>query len=149
MFDKGHSLAELVIVVLVVAVLACVAVPRLQFATVHGVEADVVVRKLATDLRRARAAAILNAAENPEGYAVVMSGSADGYAGYEVVNLQDSDVLTVYDIPANVCCSGGRRFEFGPLGGLKEGSDTQLQVSSGNRASAITVVPATGMVKCL
>jgi len=148
MSRSGHTLAELVVVVLVVAVLACIAVPRLQFATVHRANADIMARTLATDLRRARAAAILYAAENTDGFAVVMNGAPDRYTGYEIVNLKDSDVLKHHEIPAAVCCSGGGRFEFGPLGNLKEGSDTQLQVSSEGRTSTITVVPATGMVKC-
>lgn len=145
----GHTLTELILVVLIAAVLACVAVPRLQFGAVRRVTADAVAQKLVTDLRRARAAAILYAAENSQGFAVVMSGSSGSYTGYRLVNLQNLAVLADHDIPATVTCSGGARFEFGPLGNLKEGSDTQVQVSAEGSGCTIAVTPATGRVQCL
>ena len=148
MTRTGHSVTEIAVVVLILGVLAAVAVPRLPLGTVHRAGAAAVARQLATDLRRARSAALLDAAENPVGFAVVMSGSADGYSGYQTVNLQDSSVVDTHSISAGVNCAGGGRFEFGPLGNLREGSGAMLEVSAQGKTCTITVVPATGMVKC-
>jgi len=148
MTRTGHSLTEIAVVVLILGALTAVAVPRLPLGTVHRAGAAAVARKLTTDLRRARSAALLEAAENPVGFAVVMTGSADGYSGYQTVNLQDSSVVDTHTISAGVNCAGGRRFEFGPLGNLREGSGTTLDVSAQGKTCTITVVPATGMVKC-
>ena len=148
MMREGHSLSEIVVVVLILGVMACVAVPRLQWGAVDGANAAGVARKLATDLRRARAAALLEAAQNPTGFGVVMTGPPDQYAGYQIVNLQDSTVADSHEIPGSVRCTGGGRFEFGPLGNLADGSDTTIQVSGAGKTCTITIVSATGAVKC-
>ena len=144
---NGHTLVELVIVIFIISVLTWVAVPRLPFGAVDLAGAESIATRIATDLRRARSRAILHAAENPDGYAVTMVGGSP-YDGYQIVDLSDSGVLATQDIPQAVHCTGGCRFEFGPLGNLKDGSDSQLQVSAENRTITIRVVPATGMVKC-
>jgi len=149
MMRDGHSLSEIVVVVLIIGVLACVAVPRLQWGAVDRTNADVVARKLATDIRRARATALLEAAQHPSGFAAVMTGPAGQYTGYQIVNLQDSTVVESHEIPASVRCTGGGRFAFGPLGNLTDGSDTTLQVSAGGKVCTITIVRATGTVKCV
>ena len=148
MTREGHSLSEIVVVVLILGVMACVAVPRLQWGAVDGTSAEGVARKLATDLRRARAAALLEAAQNPTGFAVVMTGPPGQYAGYQIVNLHDSTVVDSHEISDPVRCTGGGRFEFGPLGNLADGSDTAIQVSGGGRVCTITIASATGAVKC-
>ncbi len=61
---SGYSLTELILVVLILALLACLAVPRLQYGAVYRAETDALAQKLVTDLRLARAQAILHAAEN-------------------------------------------------------------------------------------
>lgn len=142
----GHTLVECITVVLVLSILALIAVPRLNFAGVWGRETDAAVRRLATDLRRTRMHAITHAADNPTGFALVMSG-AGPYSGYQIVDLHDSSLVVTCELPAAVRCTGGQRFEFGPLGNLKDGSDSQLQVSSESRAYQIDIVPATGMVR--
>jgi hypothetical protein len=90
--------------------------------------------------------AITQAATKPAGFALVMTG-ASPYRSYQIVDLEDSAVVASRDIAADVQCTGGQRFEFGPLGNLKEGSDTQLQVSCGHRTYQLQIVPATGAVK--
>ena len=40
MIRDGHSLSEIVVVVLILGVMACVAVPRLQWGAVDGANAD-------------------------------------------------------------------------------------------------------------
>jgi hypothetical protein len=134
---------ELIMVVLTLSILACVAVPRFNLGAVWGAKTDALARQIATDLRRTRAQAIQNAAQNPTGYALVIAGSA-----YQIVGLHDSTVVATCEIPPEVQCAGGVRFEFGPLGNLREGSDTELRVSTEGKTYTIEIVPATGAVKC-
>ncbi len=142
----GHTLVEVITVVLILAILACVAVPRLNLAAVTGITADTVVQRMVTDLRRTRADAILHAARNPTGFALVMTGGGP-YRGYRIVDLRDSAIVQAVDIPAGIRCSGGRRFEFGPLGNLRSGSDAELRVAAEAKAYRLEIAPATGAVK--
>ncbi len=141
----AHTLVEVITVVLILAILAAVAVPRINFAAVGGVRGDAAVRQIATDLRRTRANAILDAARNPKGFALVMTdgGPSDGY---EIVDLHDSAVTATCKIPEGVRCSGGQRFEFGPLGNLTGGSDTELRITTDARTYTVEIIPATGAV---
>ncbi len=141
-------MVELVIVVLILAILTCLALPRLRFDVVSKANAGAVARRIGMDLRLARSRAILQAVQSPAGCALTMIGS-EPYQRYDIVDLGDSSVIASHDLPAGVRCTGGRRFEFNTLGELKEGSDTQLQVSSQDRTLTLSVLPATGMVKCL
>lgn len=142
----GHTLVEVITVVLILSILACVAVPRLNLAAVTGVTTDTAVQRIVTDLRRARAHAILHAARNPTGFALIITGGGP-HRGYQIVDLRDSTVITDVDIPAGVRCSGGRRFEFGPLGNLRTGSDGDLRIVTDVRSYRVEIVPATGAVK--
>jgi prepilin-type N-terminal cleavage/methylation domain-containing protein len=142
----GHTLVEVITVVMILSILACVAVPRLNFAAVVGARADAAVRQIATDLRRTRANAILHAAANPTGFALVMSGGGP-YDGYQIIDLHDSSVVAACEIPDGVRCSGGQRFEFGPLGNLRSGSDTELRITTEARTYLVEIAPATGAVK--
>ena len=69
---------EVVTVVLVLSILACVAVPRLNFGAIAGARADALSERLATALRHTRALAITHAARSPEGFALVMDDSDPG-----------------------------------------------------------------------
>lgn len=141
----AHTLVELVTVVLILSILAAVAVPRINFAAVGGIRGDAAVRQIATDLRRTRANAILDAARNSKGFALVMTGGNPGH-GYEIVDLHDSAVVATCKIPQDVRCSGGQRFEFGPLGNLAGGSDAKLRIVTDARTYTLEIIPATGAV---
>ncbi len=142
----GHTLVEVITVVLILSILAVVAVPRVNLGAVGGIRADAAVRQIATDLRRARASAILHAARNPQGFALVMSGGSP-YDGYEIIDLQDSTSIAVCTIPETVRCTGGQRFEFGPLGNLRTGSATSLRVAAKGRTYLVEIAPTTGAVR--
>lgn len=145
---RGFSLAELVLIVLLLAVMAFVTVPRMQFATIRRQKADAAARKIATDLKLTRRLAVCNAAVNVDGYAMWMQGGPP-YTQYRIRNLGTMEWVDTYAIDTDVSCTGGSRFEFGPLGNLLAGSDTQLTVSAEGKSFTITVVPATGAVKCV
>jgi prepilin-type N-terminal cleavage/methylation domain-containing protein len=146
--SRGHTLVELIVVVAILAVLTAVAVPRLRFDAVRQARGQIAAQSIATDLRLARSQAILRAINSPAGCALNMTGSQP-YDGYEIVDLGDLSVIASHDLPAGVQCTGGTQFQFSPLGGLKEGSDTHLNVTAEGRTTTITVLPATGMVRCL
>jgi prepilin-type N-terminal cleavage/methylation domain-containing protein len=145
---RGHTLVELVTVVLVIAILACVAVPRLHFGAVWRARADALAERLATDLRHTRALAVTHAARSPEGFALVMKDS-EPYHSYQILDQHGHQAVTTCTIPAGVRCSGGRRFEFGPLGNLQTGSDTRLHIRTEGKTYRLEIVPATGAVTWL
>jgi len=143
----AHTLVELIIVVLILAALTFIAVPRLNFATLYGKQAHTIAKRIVTDLRRTRTIAISNAATNPTGYRLRMVGSAP-YASYQILNDANGATVDSQAIESPISCTGGSQFTFGPLGNLKTGGDAQLTISSGGKTYTITIIPATGIVEC-
>jgi len=143
----GYTLVELVVILIILGIFAAIAVPRFNFATITKKKAESRARKIVTDLRRTRGLAIQYAASNTDGYALNMTGSSP-YSGYEIVNLNTSETIDTHTIDSDVSCTGGSTFEFGPLGNLKTGSDTQLTVSAEGKTFTINIISATGTVKC-
>ena len=144
---RAYTLTEIVVVSIVVGVMAAVAIPRLNLAAIHNQTADTVARKLVTDLRRTRMMAIANASSNTSGYKLKMLGSSP-YSSYEINNLDTSATVDTHTVDSNIDCTGGSSFQFGPLGNLLGGSDTQLTAGSSGRSFTITITSATGMIKC-
>jgi len=75
-----------------------------------------------------------------------MTGSAP-YTAYEIKNLDTEATVDSHTIDSAVSCTGGSAFDFGPLGNLLAGSDTQLTVSASGKTLTITITTATGMIK--
>ncbi len=146
---RGISFAELLVIVLLIGAFTAVAIPRMNFALISKQKADYHARKIVTDLRRARSLAITNAASNTAGYGISMTG-AGPYTGYEIVDLDTSTTIDhgTFTIDSDVTCNGGSQFDFGPLGNLKAGSDTQLTVSANGKTFTIDIISATGIAKC-
>ena len=145
---RAYSLVELIIVVLFIGILAAVAVPRLNFSAVSKQKAEAVARQIVTDLRRTRGLAITNAAVNNEGFMVQMSAT-EPYISYAIVNRDTGAGVDKFEIDPDVQCKGDAKFEFGPLGNLITGSGTVLKVGTDGRSFTITVIAATGTVKCV
>ena len=143
----GYSLIELVIIVVFIGVMAAIAAPRFNFSAASRQKAVALAGKIVTDLRRTRRLAISDAAINPEGFTLNMTGSSP-YNGYEIENLQTSETIDSHTIDPDISCTGGDNFQFGPLGNLKAGSDTQIIVSDSGKTFTITITAATGTVKC-
>lgn len=145
--EKGFSLAELLLIVALIGALAAIAVPRLDYAVVDKSRADVVSRKMMTDMRRTRSLAISEAARNTSGFGLFMTGSSP-YDGYNIRDIETGATVDSHTIDSAVECTGGSEFRFGPLGNLLSGSDTEFEVSASGRTVTVSVTAATGMVKC-
>ncbi len=144
---RAFSVAELIVVVIFIGILVAISVPRVNFAIISKQKADTIAEKIVTDLRRTRRMAIADAATNSKGFQMQMSGSQP-YSGYEIKNLDTNEIVDSLTIDSDISCTGHRMFKFGPLGDLK-GSDFQLDVAAQGRSFTITVVSATGMIKCV
>ena len=147
---KAYSLFEAVIVVSIMAVLAFVALPRLQWATLYRQQSDTVARKIVTDLRRTRRLAISDAAANTDGFELNVI-KTKSFNGYEIVNRDTKKAVDSITVDSRIAftCPSGQSFKFGPLGNLLSGSGTQIDVSAEGKSFTIMIVPATGAVKCV
>ncbi|MBA7689573.1 hypothetical protein ES703_98081 [subsurface metagenome] len=144
----AYSLVELIILVLFLGIFAAISVPKMTFFLISKQKAETFANKVVTDLRRTRRLAISDAATNTDGYALNMTGDSP-YTGYEIVNLKPpSATVDSHTIDSDISCTGGATFQFGPLGNLKAESDAQLAVEAGDKTFTITVIEATGTVKC-
>jgi Tfp pilus assembly protein FimT len=146
--QKGaFTLVELILIVLFVGILAFIVVPRMNLSAISKQKAETTARKIITDLRRTRRLAISDAANNTAGFALKMTGSSP-YTGCEIENLDTAETVDTHTINSTITCTGGSEFNFGPLGNLLSGSDTQLSVEAPGRTFTITITSATGMIKC-
>jgi Tfp pilus assembly protein PilE len=143
----AYSFIEIIIVVIFLGVIAAIAVPKLNFSVTSKQQAEALAGKIVTDLRRTRMLSISSAATNTAGFALNMTGSSP-YTGYEIRNLDTSEVVDTFTIDSGVSCTGGDNFQFGPLGNLLAGSDNQLVISASGKTCTISILTATGMVKC-
>ena len=147
----AFSLVELVIVVVFIGILAAISVPRLKFSAISKYKAEATAKKIVTDLRRTRGLAICDAANNPtNGYGIMMNGPSSSYTSYTIWNRATWEIVDSHTIDPDITVSNTNSpyFRFGPLGNLLDGSDTQLTVSDGGKTFTITVIRATGMIKC-
>jgi Tfp pilus assembly protein FimT len=141
----GYSLAEVIIVVLIIGAMAFIAVPRLNFGVLYRQKAHTVAKTIVTDLRRTRTLAITKAATNPTGYSLRITGST-----YQIIDDSNSATVGSQTIDSHISCGGDTQFLFGPLGNLRDESGDQLTVSDKDvsRTYTITVIRGTGIVEC-
>ncbi len=144
---KAFTLTELIIVVLMLGALSAVAIPRMSLGLSSKYNARSTARKLAGSLRKTRQLAIAGAASNSSGFRLTMSGSAP-YSGYQITNLNTSSVVQTESIDSSVSCTGSSVFTFGPLGNRLTNTGG-LTISASGKQYVITVVSATGMIKCV
>jgi type II secretory pathway pseudopilin PulG len=139
----GYSLAEVIIVVLIIGAMTFIAVPRLNFGALYRQKAGTVAKTIVTALRRTRTMAITRAATNTTGFSLRITGST-----YQIIDDSNSVTVDSLSIDSHISCGGGTQFLFGPLGNLRSGSSTGLTVSSEGRTYTITVIAGTGIVQC-
>jgi len=142
----AFSLVEAIIIVMFLGIFAAIAVPRLNFAIISKQKADVTAKKIVTDLRRTRRLAISDAANNTKGFELKMN---DHHTTYEIENRDTHETVDSHTIDPSVSCTGDKKFRFGPLGNLKGGSGTELTIAAEGRSFTITLIPATGTIKCV
>ena len=141
---RGFSLAELVLVVAMLGILAAVTIPRLPHEVIGRKRCEVSAAKMAGHLRWTRQLAITNAAANPTGFRLEMTGDAP-YEAYRIVNAETAEVVASESINEGVLCTGTNTIAFNPLGALIEGR-AQLEFSAEGKTVALSVVAATGTV---
>jgi len=141
---NAHTLAELVVVVMILGVLATIALPRLQFRAVHQKKLAAAAHKLTADLRRARSMALRDAATNSNGFEIKRTGNP--WTGYEILALPNTTVDTV-TFDSGITVTGDNKYDFGPLGNLTTGGSA-IDLSVDSDAFQITFVAATGAVIC-
>ena len=150
--EAAFSLVELIIVVMWLGILAVIAVPRLNFAIISKQKAENITRKVVTDLRLTRRLAISDAANNTKGFELKMVGSPP-YNSYEIENVDTKATVASHtlDPGITITCPTGITFAFGPLGNLTPASadEMEINVSVEDRSFTITILKATGAVKCV
>jgi Tfp pilus assembly protein FimT len=145
---KGFSLVEALMVVLFIGVITVIAVPRLNLAVISKCKAEATAKKIVIDLRRVRGLAISNAVNNSQGFSLRLLGSGP-YTGYEIINLDTVAAVDSHTIDQDVTVSGtSNEFDFGPLGNLTS-TYTQITVSAEGKSFTITIIRATGTIKCV
>jgi len=144
----GFGLIEAAMVVLFIGILAAVTVPRLNLAIISKYKAEATAKKIVTDLRRTRRLALSDAANNTEGFSLRLLGPGP-YTGYEIVNLDTTATVDSHTIDPEVTVTGDAdEFDFGLLGNLTS-TYTQITVSAEGKIFIITIIRATGTVKCV
>lgn len=146
---SAFTLVEAILVVAFLGIFAYIAIPRLNLAVVSRYKAEGIARKIAADLRLARSLAISDAASNTKGFNLNMVGTSP-YGSYEIENDDTNVTVATHTIDSDVTVAGSNKFfRFQPLGNLQTGSDPQLTVSADGKSFTITVLTATGIVKCV
>jgi prepilin-type N-terminal cleavage/methylation domain-containing protein len=148
---SGVTLVELLVVVIIIGVMAFVAIPRMGFSIITGSKAKTNAQNIAAAIRYTRSLAIANAAINSQGFSLNMTGSPTCYTGFQIVDVNTTQVIETGSIDSNsVTCSGAGAgiFQFGPLGNRLSSDANGLTVGGGGKTYTITITSATGMVKC-
>jgi len=139
---KAVTLVELLIVVFIISIFTFIAVPRMGMATVFKGKAQTSANQIASAIRLCRSLAISNAADNQQGYCLNITAHK-----FEIVNLKTSQVVKTDKIQSEITCTGDTSFQFNTIGS-RFGGTGNLTVSGGGKTYTISVVSATGMVKC-
>ena len=149
--DRAFSLVEMIVVVLWLGILAAIAVPRLNRAAISRNKAHTTARKIVTDLRLTHRLAISHAADNTQGYELQMVPPLP-YAKCRILDCNPPPTtveLFTIDSDVSVTCPVVPTFRFGPLGNLELGSGTKIIVSAEGKSFTISIIQATGAVKCV
>ena len=146
---NAHTLAELVVVIMIMGVLAMVALPRLQFRAVEQKKLAAAAYKLVADLRRARSMALRDAATNNKGFSLLrkVDDISGLQVGYEIEDLDSHVTVDTVTFDAGITANGNQKYNFGPLGNLVVGS-TPITLTAEGKTYTISFVAATGAVIC-
>ena len=142
---NAHTLAELVVVVMILGVMASIAIPRLQFQAVQKKKLEAAAHKMVADLRRCRSMALRDAATNSKGFEILRTGNP--WTGYTISDLDSHATIDTVTFDSSVSATGDNKYDFGPLGNLTVGG-SDIVVSADGRSYTISFVAATGAVSC-
>jgi len=140
MRKKGYTLIETIFVVVVIAVLAAMALPRLTGSFNDKMKVKTAAHKLVSDLRLTRRLAVTR----HEDYRLSVDSSGNEYAIYDASNSQVGEIRS---IDSDVTISADKDFIFELLGNADVASDTSVSLSNGGNQADITVTIATGMIQ--
>ena len=136
-YEIGYTLIEVLFVVIVLAILTAVAIPRLGVAFTKKMKIKTTAQRLVADLRYARRSAI---AEH-EDYRLSVDSSNNEYAIYDSGSVQ---VGATRSIDSDITVSDDKDFVFELLGNASALSDTSISFSADGNQADITVTVATG-----
>jgi len=141
----GYSLAEVIVVVLILGALAFIAIPRLNYGVISQRQAHTVAKTLTAGLRHTRTLAITRAIAHPgQTFTLSITGLTyrinDDFNGVAVDSQTFGGNVT---ITCGICA-----FQFGPLGELRSGSSSEITVEAEDKSYTITVKSGTGIVEC-
>ncbi len=143
---RAFSMAEMLLVVIIIGVLAAVAVPRFSMAAVLTKQDEALIRKLTVDLRKTRMMAIANAADNSDGFQLRINTSSP--KSYEIRNLQTGQTIETFPVDSRIAFSGTTQFSFTTLGALNPAASVQLTVTGAGKSWLLDIYGYTGSVKC-
>jgi len=147
---NAHTLAELVLVLVIMGALTAVAIPRLSFRAVQHKKLVGAAYKLMADLRRTRSLALRDAAAHNLGYRLEMVG-ASPYTEYRIEEANteaEVDRISV-DSSITVTASPTSSFVFSPIGDMTSGGNSQIDLSAEGKSFTLTFVLETGAVLCV
>jgi len=136
----GHTLIELVFVVIIIALIAGIVIPRMGLTFTVKMKAYNVSRKLVSNLRYTRRLAITN----NENYRLHVNSAGNEYTIYDSENDQVGNTET---IDSSITVSADKDFIFEPFGNASAASDTGISISADGNQYDVTVTVATGRVE--
>ncbi|RKY08603.1 MAG: hypothetical protein DRP66_04215 [Planctomycetota bacterium] len=143
---KGFTLVELIVVVMILAILAGIVVPRAGWSTIGTMESATAGDQFAAWLRLARSLAITHASANGSGYKVVLSAGSP-YTSYRIVNADTSaNVKAAVSIPDGVICTGDSEIQFTPVGNVAGGAQLSVQFTKNDDTTVVSVSPVGGRI---
>lgn len=142
----AFTLVEVLAVVMILAILASIVVPRAGWGTIGTMESATAGDQFAAWLRLARSMAITHASTNGSGYKVVLSAGSP-YTSYRIVNADTSaNVKAPVSIPDGVTCTGDSEIQFTPLGNVTGGVELSVQFTKNDDTTVVTVAPTGGRI---
>jgi prepilin-type N-terminal cleavage/methylation domain-containing protein len=134
-WQSGFTIIEIILVMMIIAILAAVAIPRFDFATSSRASVDGAANMIASDIRYAQEFAMANRISK----SVTFTSGSSVYTFSPVNNLDSSGRL-----PSGVTVDSNFTVTFNSLGEPTTGGGGSFTISGG--AKRITIVNYTGKV---
>ena len=136
---RGYTLIELLFVVIVLAVLVAIAIPRLGIDFTVKMKVKTEAQRVVSDLRLTRRLAVTN----NEDYKLSVNSTNNEYSIYDS---SEAQVGITRSINSDITISADKDFVFESLGNAAAASDTSISLSTGGHQADISVTVATGRI---